>query len=299
MIGRSKLQPDNHPGRCIFEHNKEVYEGQVFHAFPVEREIDRVREIRKFIEQINQQDKGEYKKKAGIELKEITREYLFEQLKEDCSKDYVIPLGMSIERMEADAIDLTSFSVLGICGPEQKNIFIKYLLNCLTENAWKSKPDIWIIDEEKESLGEFREKANGYSKEIADMEKMFHQILEKAKETEGTVFQCIIINSNQAYEKLCNDKELYDLYKKVFEQNEDKILLLLSDIPNKRDALRQGELGPLLRNASQMLIFYDLDKLEILNLNIRANDCSHSKLQDGELYFKCGDFLGKYRIALK
>ena len=107
------------------------------------------------------------------------------------------------------------------------------------------------------------------------------------------------VDVNNALKRLNNDKELYELYKKVFEQNKDKILLLLSDIPNKRDALRQGELGPLLRNANQMLIFYDLDKLEIMNLNTKGNSFAHSKLKDDELYFKCGDFLGKYRIALK
>lgn len=299
MCGRSKLQPDNHPGRCIFELNKEVHEGQVFHAFSVEKEVDRVREIRGFIEQINQQDKGEYRKKTEAVFENITKEYLFEKLKEDCQQDYVIPLGMSLERLEADAIDLTSFSILGICGPEKKNIFVKYLLDCMVDNTWKSKPDIWIIDEEKESLGEFREKANGYSSVVDDMEKMFCRILEGTREDGTSAFQCIIINSGQAYERLCNDKELYELCKKVFEQNEERILILFADIPNKSDALRQGELGPLLKNAEQMLIFYDLDKLEVLNLKYKSKNNLYGRLKNGEMYFKCGGTLEKYRIALR
>lgn len=299
IFERCRNSPDQNPGRCLICLEKNIYEGQIYIAFSAAREIDRVKEIRAFIESINEKDKGGG---AGLIARvpgELTRQSLNEMLKEEL-QPYAIPIGVNHQTLEVDTINLADFNVLGICDSNNKygQKFVKRIIDELFEREDEHPVNIYVFDDLSERLKEYRDKVCMYTTDEAMVDDVIVSICESVKDKQSYYpYECVIINSKRVLDILGEDNELYELCKQTLIEYSDKgISFIMSDLPNESIYENSSQFVKLLNNACNLLIFEQLSNIKITELGIGIENKFNKKtVKDEDAWFKCGSYFGLYR----
>lgn len=295
-LEQCRMKLEQIPGRCILENAKEIYEGQLFETFPAEKEIERVTEIRKFVQMINETDKGKGADGLPSMPNIVTKELLDSMKKEDNAQPYRVPIGMSHERLEVDMFGLSSINTLAVCGNETKNVYLRYIIEDLLEKKEKYPVDIYVMDDVNESLADLKDRCAYYSTETKKLIEVLQIVGDKLDYSDG--FVLFLVNSQEIFRELDNNEEKYKfLCEKTFKTGTDSFLLVLADIPNEKEhkGIMKKELY-----TQNVAFFMNIEDVKFMNINDKiAIRYKHTTLENGDMYFKCGTFFEKYRTPLK
>lgn len=303
MLERCRTGLNEISGRCLFSMNKSIYEGQVYLAFPAEKEIERVKEIKAFIEEVNQKDVGKGAVKTPSVPAVITKS-MVRQLIEDTDKPYVIPLGMNYENMEIDTINMQKFQIFGVCGQNElgRRDFIMYIMEELIANSQNAPVNIYIFDDEEKELEEFKEKVRYYTtgtEEIKEVLELLYQKLQKRKGAEITKesLEYIVINNDAVYEFIGKEEGLLELCRKcLIEYPDCKFTLALTTVRNESLYSKAPPFVKILKDACNLFVFEQMADVKIFAPDIKIKKKYSQTLSNHEMYFKSGNYFGKYKI---
>lgn len=291
------------PGRCLLSMDKSIYEGQVYIAFPAEKEIDRVNEIRSFIKEINDKDQGKGADKTPVVPAYVTRQMLYERLETE-REPYGIALGMNFDNLDVDTISMNAFSLLGICGSNElgRVDYVKYMIDELYDRKQSEPVAIHIYDSEEKELECMKGNAEEYTTNLEEMVTGIRNLYEKIKGRKGKelskeTLEVMILNSKQLYDLIGEDEELLKMCCDMLtEYVECKFSFLLSDVPNVNLNFKATSFVKLLRNAQNLIIFEDMKNIKVFEPGVQIRTKYSKPLQEQEMYFKCGNYLGKYKV---
>lgn len=303
VFDRCRVGLNEVPGRCLFSMNKSIYEGQIYLAFPAEKEIDKVKEIRNFIEQINSKDKGEGAAKISTVPPILTKD-MVHSLLSDNSKPYIMPLGMNYENMDIDTINIQNFQLLGISGRNElgRVDFIIYMVEELLANKINAPVNIYIFDDNEQELKSLAHKVQYYSIEIDDIveriELLYQElVIRKGKENNKEPLEYIIINNEAVYEKIGKEEKLLELCKEcLIKYPECKFAFVLTKIANANLKLEASPFIKILNRACNLIIFEQVQDILLFEPGIKAKKKYTVPLLKNEMYFKCGEYFGKYKL---
>ncbi len=309
LFDHCRIQPDNIPGRCLIQIDKEIYEAQTYISFNGGREFERVQEITAFVDAMNKQYDIQVRKIPVIP--EILLENMLAEeysVKNDSSRIYI---GLNFADVSPVALDLARQDILAIAGNYQdsKEMFISYIKKSLVY----VDADIRILDDYSGMFSDIADSScvSLYSKSTEDIVEMLKDfksvLLERYTEREmkgvstikGMMPIVLFINSVDAVGYISENKEALELYKEIVKKYKGlKSLIVFTNIENETISYNSPEVLKMMKDNQQLILFEDLNNAKLFECPLSLARKFKGALKDNEAFFLCGKVLKKIKTIL-
>lgn len=282
LFDRCRMSPKGVPGRGLVEIEKEVFEYQTYMAFEGQREIDRVNEIRAFIEKCNQEVTSKPAKKVPEVPKVVDRAYVKENYKP--KGDYIIPVGVDYETVEWNCINLLKTATIGMIGREHfgKTNLLRGILKTLQRAVFDYETEVYLIDDYEKQLEEFSGMGivKQYSTELTDFatyldifEEELARRKEKVQENGIKVLKeepllLLVVQNKDIYSADGVTKNQVEQYKKIVKQYKQfKVCFIFADVLNAPAAFSAPEMLKASKEYETFMICDDLANVKLIDFN--------------------------------
>ena len=292
------LRPDEKPGRCIVEIDKNILECQSYLAFEGEKEIDRVNKISAFIEESN----AKYPDKRAKSIPCIPTVLTTEILDVDFSAKVQgshIPIGLTYADVRPFYIDLAQMYLWGICGKDdagQQNI-IAYLVSSLLGNKRsKAKAQIVVFDDISRKYAFLKNRVHAYSLStdtVGEIIEQWHDELTKRynnlllddgqKENELLL---MIIQNNDVAAAIQNNMNIADKFNEIISRYKDLgVCFLFANYPNTSISYDAPDAIRKIKQERRLLCLDDLANLKNIDVPYDALRAYKKPLSAGDGYY--------------
>lgn len=313
LFGPCRMRPLATAGRAIIEIDKEYYECQTYLAFNGEKEIERVEEMRAFIERINEKYPN-VKARVIPVIPKVLDESFMETNYGILPKPYVIGFGLNFSDVSPVALDLTSQGALALCGRSGmgKGNFVRYILSVLDSHSGVSPVNAAVFDDitgkfkDTQSMG-IVSKYTVLPDEAAELVAQWHSILKERydKLMKGELdlakepLLLMIVQNSEVMDLIGKDKALTALYKEMLGKYKAmKFCIIYSEIPNAQIAFSAPEPMKMLKDSKNFLIFDDIPNIKLVDIPMQLARQFKKPLETGEVYFVCGTAFAKLKTVL-
>lgn len=312
LFERSSLQPENIPGRCIIEIDKQLYECQTYLAFYGEREIERVQEVQKFISGIN----SKYSDVKAIMIPAIPQILLQKTLEVDFHASIEktrIPIGVTYNEVEPYYLNLSQLGIMGLCGKENTGHrnFVKYLLQMLEKNKIQQPVKAVIFDDISRKYIELKdmsivEQYTLDSKDIFDVCTKWHDILQSrydsltknGEDNKVEKLLLMIIQNSDVAKKINDDYELLNLFMDIVNRFRGlNIGVIFTNFANSMVPYDAPEPLRMIKDQRHIIFFENLDNLKPIDLPYDILKDNKKKLETGDAYYLKDDMIIKLKMV--
>lgn len=295
IFDHCKLRPDNVPGRMIYQSERQFYEAQTYLVFDAEREIERIKLIREFIEQIN----ARYAASNDVaipEVPEIVTPEIIDSLLEE-RQDFLVPVGMSYKSIKPVCVDLIDRISIVIAGKKHfgRRSFVHYLVNYMNNNNAQAPVDTYILDNYKD---EYKDLADVETVKLYTTdEDVFNQNLmnvfntleerraKKEQPKPEDPFALLVINSNDYYQNLTMKRDILEIYKKLFTKyKNDKVFIVILDCEVTVGTMNLCEFLRLVRDERCAMAFENISEQHVMELPGQITRKYQKKIEPGDAY---------------
>lgn len=301
LFDHCRMQPKNVPGRGIVDIDKVLYEYQTYLAFEGIKEIERVQEMKAFIEEVN--SRYETKAKQIPEIPQVLgKTFVEEQYTYIIEQAYKIMIGLNYATVSPVCFDMLSLGVLGITGKEKsgKGNFLRYILNGLNENRKKAPVEAIIIDDisrkymsckELDIVSKYTMDMNAIGEILTDWEETLHLRYEKVAKGDDMVLQnssllLLIVQNQDVPDLIQNNDEWLDLYKAITGKYKSmKVCIIFSNIPNSNISYSAPEPLKNLKESKHFVIFDDIASQKILDIPYASMREFKKRIEIGDCYY--------------
>lgn len=301
LFGTSKMKPYNYPGRCIVELNKSLFECQTYLAFNGEKEIDRVEELRKYIDQRNEFYALNKAKTIPLIPACLTTEYIINNY-DSVYNNYKMVAGLDYNDVSATTFDLNNLGVLAISGRANsgKSNFVKNIVYNADLNSEASPVNIAVIDgiqrkyeslKHYNSVTEYSILPDQVSKIIdewyQELEKRYQMLMDgQDKQFASLPLLMLIINNNDAINTISDNSDLLNKYKLMTTKFKSmKICIIFANIDNSMVTYSSPEVLKALKESRQFMVFEDLDNFKIFDISLSVSRSFKKPIDIGDGYY--------------
>ncbi len=305
-----KMQPENLPGRCLIQREKVIYEAQTFISFEGEKEFERVQEISKFIEEINENHTSSAKKIPVVP--ELLLSSMLQEEYNVASDTNKLIIGLDFANVTPVGLDYAHQDVLAISGSymDSKYNFINYLKSSFASLG----PEMYVLDDYSGMFGDISDDNNVllYSKNIEDIDEMLinlkNNLVERyaARDMYGIATLekmkpiILIINAIDAIGYISENKIVLETYKEIVKKYKNlKSLILFTNVENETIAYSSPEVLKMMKDNYQFIVFEDLNAVKIFDCPMSLLKKFKTTIKDNEAYFLSGNDLKKIKTVLR
>lgn len=311
LFDHVKLRPDDKPGRCIVEMDKQILECQTYLAFNGEKEHERAGEIKKFISDINEKYMG-YKAR---QIPYIPNVLSYEILNEDFGarvNGYELPIGISFTEVAPYYLNFAQLGPMGLCGKAKKGHynFVSSLLTRLNDNRQEWPVKVYIFDDVSRKYKDLNtlEIVKNYTlddKEVGSILDEWKEILEdryNAMLTETTPkdndLLLLIVQNNDVAKNISSDFNMMNLYNDIVSRYKAlNMCILYTNFENLSMSFDAPEPLRMVRQARHVICFDDLDNLKVFDVNYEDLRSNKKKLQLGDAYYINDNTVDKIKLV--
>lgn len=313
LFDRCRIKPDNTAGRFLTEIDKEIYEGQSFVAFESEKESSKMKEIDKFITDINEKHKGSSAAKFEVLPEIVTKAYLKEKEPES-RLPYAITVGVDYLSIGIKTINIAENNIWGVLEKEHSGTsnFMKYLIQSLVDHAKEEPVQIRIVDHISRKLDKWSEYKDiikyssnpaqiiEYVTEMAEiLEERYQQMLDGNVESGKRELLVLLINSAEAYNILGGNYKALDIYSKIVSQCRGLgIFIILGKLPNASINFGMPPVIKASREGMNVFIFQNISEQRIVDVPVAVVREYSKNLEVGDAYLIEGTNLTKIKTPL-
>ena len=314
LFDHVQLQPDEVPGRCIFEMDKRILECQTYLAFNGEKEIDRVREVQKFIEEVN----ATCTEKKARSIPYIPSILTESSLKSDFMSntvEYRIPIGLTYSEVTPFSLDLSQLGIMGLCGKENtghKN-FIDYILKELENNRENNPVQVVIFDDISRKFGHHKDNpiVDVYTLDVERITEIFmnwYSILEQrydkllfedeeSTETNNDLL-LMIIQNNDVAKKINEDMDLMNQFSEMVSRFKGmNVAFIFSNYVNSSVSYDAPEPLRMIKQDQHIIFFEDLDNLKPFDVPYEELKANRKRLELGDAYYIRDNSVTKLKVV--
>jgi len=310
LFDHCRMQPENTPGRCLIQRDKEIYEAQTYLAFEGEKEFERVQEIAKFIVDIN--NKHTQKAKRIPVVPEILLSNMLSEEYGVKSNEDKLFIGLNYANVMPVALDYARQDVLALSGSyvEAKVAFINYLKNSFLS----LDTEMYVLDDYSGTFSDLADddRVELYSKSVDDLAEMLSTIkntlVERyaAREMHGNAAIkqmkpiILIINTTDAASYISDNRTVLETYKEIVKKYKNlKSLILFTNVENEAIAYGSPEVMKMMKDNYQFIMFEDLSAVKLFDCPMSLLKKFKAPLKDNEAYFLSGSELKKIKTVLR
>lgn len=307
---RKRVKPI--PGRALITLNKEVFSCQTYRAFSGEKEIDRVKEMRVFVEMINNKNAGKIAKRIPSIPDQLTFTYIDNTFERNLQSRSII-VGLDYDNVEPVLLDFKSGNEMCIVGHtvDDRKPMIDCIFNAFLHYYIDNPVRVFIIDrverplKEKEKI-EFVEK---YTIDYTVIEDLFDSVMNDIEERyellmDGDVDKLskmpmfmFIINNRDAVEYISSNKDLLEMYLRFVKQFKSLgIAFVFTDIDDSSVGYGAPEIYRRLKENKRLLLKGNLAEFKFCELPsgfARKN----KSVNEGDAFYLNGSEAGRFKIS--
>ena len=286
IFDRCRMEPKNTAGRALFAKDKMYYEFQSYLAFGGEREIDRVEEIRSFIEKTNEMYVGQTVKQIPsipelVSIGYIRKNYPAVSIKENIS--------VALDYGTIDCVSMNCYEqlILAIAGKnaEKRMNFLKMLMTDIKTNYFVRPVQMYILDNFKRELGEYKDLPyvqsysasadviTEYIDDVAnELEDRYSVLEDEGQEAlDEMPWIIVMVNNKQALDVMAGSRDHENTFTNICKKYTNlKTLFLLTEV---NDAAINSSAGQMLRKVKEdkkLLYFGAVKEMKILDVYASA-----------------------------
>lgn len=296
LFSSCKVKPLSIPGRALIELNKECYECQTFISFEGDKEHERVKKMREYVQ--NQISSKKAKPIPFIPDESITFDYIKSNYNYSHSA-YSIPIGLDYGLVEPLMLDFSTLHSIALCGKSgfgQGN-FIRYIVNTLRNMTSSYPVNIVMVDDYKQKFKGFQSHFNTYTLSMDSVKAVienWHSILQERYENlmdssfdlSTQPLLMLIVNNKEFHGVLEEDTEIKDLFFEMLEKYKNlKFCVIYTYIENEMiDSYNSPDSLSKIRDTDHYLIFEDAPKIKIVDIPFDFEKKHRKPLKPGEAY---------------
>lgn len=312
VIEKCRMMPDNVIGRALTEIDKKIFELQTYLSFEGEREIERVTNMKNFVETCNMQNSGKARRIPVIpevlEMEEFIEEY--EPVIEDT---YTIPVGLFYDPITLVEINLLTQGWFAISGNDEagKMSLLKNIFEHLNGNMFSCPTDIYIIDSVDRKLSQFEKYGivEEYSIDATDtvtyIEDIFMELnerydksIEKSIDLSEEPMKLVVIRNQDAIEAISKNSTAQKEYKELIGKLKlMKVCFIYVDIPNASIGYNAPDIMKSIKESKNLFYFDNLQNLKIVDVSAVTLRKYKKKIGTGDAYWLTGNEVNKVKIV--
>lgn len=314
LFDRCRIEPKNTPGRALINFDKTLYELQTYISFEGDKEIERAKAMKEFINATNRQykDLPGAKKIPGIpEL--LSMDYIHKHYQ--CPAGGTIPFALDYTTVDLVSLDTDTLFELALIGNDYppKLDFLRLLAATLNKNLSAHPVKAYIIDGIERRLREmedypFVEKYTiDLNESIAVLEEVEQELAARyelllQEGMEGIAqnpLLLIILNSRDTIEHISTTRDTMNLYTKIAKQYKGlKVMFIFADVEDAPVTYNSPELIKRLKEVRKALIFSEANDIRVYDLPITVTRPFAKPLAAGDAFYLMGNQFSKIKIAL-
>jgi S-DNA-T family DNA segregation ATPase FtsK/SpoIIIE len=318
VFDRCRMQPKDVPGRALISVDRRIFECQCSLSFNGEKEVDRVENMKKFIEVTNSKEENRNKKARVIpEIPRLlTEEYIKYNYAKTQLKKYQIPIGLDYDEVDLVTLDLLKLSVIAVTGRENsgRTNFLKIIMNHIQKNIFDHPVKAYIIDDVERHLKKMDDYGfvDKYTVDANEFEVIIDEIdseLENRQEVvteegiegiEKEPLLLVIVQNRDAIGALSSNKKAVEVYKKITRQYKAlKVCFIFSDIENAAVAYGSPEILKSIKENKKALIFDDINNNKVFDIPVNALRTFKKPIEKGDAYFVMDNELIKIKTIFQ
>ena len=310
IFDHCRMQPENTPGRCLIQRDKEIYEAQTYLAFEGEKEYERVQEIAKFIVDVN--SKHSHKAKRIPVVPEILLSNMLSDEYGVTSDTNKLFIGLNFANVMPVALDYARQDVLALSGSyvDAKFAFINYLKSSFLALG----AEMFVLDDYSGTFSDLADddRVELYSKSVDDLAEMLFSIkntlVERyaAREMHGNTAikqmkpVVLIINTADAAAYISENRSVLETYKEIVKKYKNlKSFILFTNVENEAIVYGSPEVMKMMKDNYQFIMFEDLSAVKLFDCPMSLLKKYKTPLKDNEAYFLSGSELKKIKTVLR
>lgn len=307
IFGACRIRPDETPGRCLIELDKTIYECQTFMAFEGKREIERVQNMQKFVDNINKRYKG---MKANLipEIPSLLGErYICDNFVGTYDKNKQI-IGISYETVSPVVYEIQKNNLLAVCGGENsgKSNFIRYITHMMQRTHLNI--EIFVFDNYKKKLKSLKNNCSIYDvtgEQCKDvlinlevyLQNKYMQLVTGEDITNSG--KLLIINNEDVFQTISEDKMALAAFKNIIGKYKMlNVFVILGSIPNTQVVYGAPEIYKIVKEKRNIVLFDNLDNCKIVDVSLTIVRHNKKKIEVGDAYYLIGNECYKVKTPL-
>lgn len=290
-----RMKPMDTPGRCLIENEKNIYEAQTYLAFDGEKEIDRVKQIRKFADQQNAVWPEISAKRIPVVPKELTEEILRRDFR--CKSDSEkLVVGLDYATVAPAVLFWDTQNILAFCGKKElgRIAFTDYMIRHLNQDGAR----IYILDDFSGELEKYG-KMSGvelYSKTAGDVKEMLHDMRQTLEDRYQRILAgekdflrkepllVLLICNPEVPAVISNDRTVLAVYKDILGKYRNlKSCIIYTHLESAEIGFNAPEAIKVMKDNRQFLIFENINDIRP-EMPLQLKKKFARPLESGELY---------------
>ena len=288
------------PGRCIVELEKRHLECQAYLAFKGQKEIDRVKDIKAFISEVNGVNKNMVARRIPLIPATLTQDYMVEEFSNYMQDGVSVVAGLDYATVTPFALDFSTLGLLAITGREGagRHNWIRYTVGMLNA-MYPGKSKVYVVDSISKKLQSLKSAVNvtAYSmiaedaviqiKEIEEQLKARYDALVSGDETvlQSAELLMMVIDNQDALLAICNDRDALNAYKNITGKYKNMKACILACVDNANIPYSAPELLKNIRDQRHFMYFDDINNLKLFDAPLAMARAFKKPIETGDGYY--------------
>lgn len=313
LFERCRMEPKGVPGRALCKFDRDVYEFQTYLCFEGEKEIDRVREMRAFVQRQNALYPNDIAQPIPSVPDDLTQEFVISTYEPTLE---LVPMGMSYANVEPVYVDLSEQYCLGLVGDREgmRKDFVHTFLHDLIEGdrALDRLVDLYLVDSYQRELAEYAEspytvRYSGDHNEIVSVVEEVKSVFDDRQarlrsdgfqSISADPYTVVIVNSVDAIKSLSGNREALAAYEDMASQARGmRTFFLFAEVPNEAVGYSGPAILKSLRDNGKTISLVNLPELKFQDVPANVRRAFPSPLEPGQAYAMYESGIEKVRIA--
>ena len=313
LFDRCRMDPKNVPGRGLTVIDKVMYEYQGFLAFDGEKEIDRVKAIKEFIELKNNTYTGMIARRIPEVPALLTAKYLTETFGKLKELEYYI--GIDFENVEAVKINTSKDGFMAITGKDGsgRSNYVKYLFSCMQKEIFTKQVEAYIVDGFEQKLQSLKEYAfvEKYTTDSSEFELILDKVesvcqdrADKCKELGNAALNeepliVVVVNNSSIYENGNLTKEASAQLKNIIKTYKMmKVFFIFSGIENTSVSIGASEIQKFIKENKNILFFDELSNIKLTDVSSTIQRQYRMPPYPGDGFYIAGSNITRLRTPI-
>lgn len=299
LFEHCREKPDSNPGRCLVEIDRTRYECQSYLAFKGEKEIDRVGDIKKFVEETNKANAAFTARKIPVIPDVLERNFLYELTRGADMGRFEIPLGLNYESVSVKTLNMSNLGVLAISGKADsgRHSLVKYFADSL-EHYYPSESKFYIIDGVSRKFKDLKDEKNvSYSMMASDTASYLAEIDAELKERYDSLAMgdedildvskllLLVIDNPDAISEISSNKAALAAYKNMIGRYKNLNVGMIVFIDNAAISFSSPDVLKDMRDNRNIIFFDDLANLKIFDAPLSFTRRFKKRLESADAYY--------------
>lgn len=313
LFDRCRMEPRNVPGRALCSFDKNVYEFQTWLCFEGEKEIDRVKVMRAFVDERNSAFPGMRARRIPSVPDDLDLAYIRE--------NYEVPYGemalaLNYETVAPAVIDLTNQFQLSLVGEGDGNraLFMQTFMADLEYHYFDRPVEVYVVDNLQRDLAEYESKPyvvsyygdyNQVDVLMPEVSERFDERFEKVR-TNGLEaiaedpYLVVVINSSDAVKRISEVNDTRTLYERMASQARGmRVLFVFAEIGIEAVGYAAPAVLKSIKEARKAFVFASISEQKLFDVTAQQSRQYRAGLEPGQAFAFSGPDVAKVRFAVE